>query len=121
MRRDPFALLFLSTMTISPLSAIEAAEDFSNWPILLPVFESTGGGGIMIHDYDPKIVATTCVTEFRAITPDGTVYYNSVSFDAVEIQGGILCTNGRWRSRDGKMEGTTPFQVFIKDGVRRGK
>lgn len=113
--------LVLLTIFASNAHAEQARDDFSNWPLLQPVFESTGGGGIMIHDYDPKITGQECKTDFRAITPDGTTYDNSVTFDAVETQGGILCTNGRWRSRDGKMEGTTPFQVFIKDGVKRGK
>jgi hypothetical protein len=38
----------------------------------------------------------------------------------VPTQGGTLCTNGRWRARDGSASGTTPYQVFFKDGVRRG-
>ena len=44
---------------------------------------------------------------------------NTIAFDAVPAQGGILCTNGRWRSKDGSASGTTPFRVFIKDGVVR--
>jgi hypothetical protein len=32
---------------------------------------------------------------------------------------GILCNNGQWKSKDGTQSGTTPFRVFIKDGVRR--
>ena len=31
-----------------------------------------------------------------------------------------LCRNGRWRAFDGGATGTTPFQVFFKDGVFRG-
>ena len=34
-------------------------------------------------------------------------------------QGGILCTNGKWRSKGGAATGTTPFRVFIKNGIRR--
>jgi hypothetical protein len=34
-------------------------------------------------------------------------------------QGGTLCTNGKWRAADGSASGTTPFRVFIKDGVKR--
>jgi hypothetical protein len=37
----------------------------------------------------------------------------------VPAQGGILCTNGKWRSKDGSASGTTPFRVFLKDGVVR--
>jgi len=43
-----------------------------------------------------------------------------VEFDAVPAQGGILCTNGKWRARDGSASGTTPYRVFIKDGIKRG-
>ena len=42
-----------------------------------------------------------------------------IEFDMVPVQGGILCTNGKWQAVDGSMSGTTPFRVFIKDGVRR--
>jgi hypothetical protein len=35
------------------------------------------------------------------------------------VQGGILCTNGKWRAVDGSASGTTPFRMFIKDGVVR--
>jgi hypothetical protein len=48
------------------------------------------------------------------------IYHNTVEFDAVPEQGGILCTNGRWRGRDGSSSGTTPYRVFVKDGVMRG-
>lgn len=99
---------------------LAAAEDYASWPLLAPDFPSTGGGGIMIRDYDPVIVGATCTTDFRAVAPDGTTYHNTVVFDAVPTQGGILCTNGRWRARDGSASGTTPFRVFIKDGIRRG-
>jgi hypothetical protein len=47
------------------------------------------------------------------------VYYNSVEFETLQVQGGTLCTNGRWRSRDGSASGTTPLRVFIKGGVVR--
>ena len=39
--------------------------------------------------------------------------------DTVQVQGGTLCTEGKWRARDGSASGTTPFRVFIKDGVTR--
>ena len=51
--------------------------------------------------------------------PDGKVYYNAVEFEIVQVQGGTLCTEGKWRARDGSASGTTPFRVFIKDGVTR--
>lgn len=100
--------------------AVLAQENYESWPVLADPFPSTGGGGIMIHDYDPVVAAGQCATNFRAIETNGTVYRNAIVFDAVETQGGILCTNGRWRSLDGDATGTTPFRVFIKNGVRRG-
>jgi hypothetical protein len=42
-----------------------------------------------------------------------------VEFDAVPAQGGILCTDGKWRAVDGSASGTTPLRVFIKNGVAR--
>jgi len=93
---------------------------YENWPVLTDPFPSTGGGGIMIHDYDPVVADGRCSTNFRAIEPNGTVYRNAIVFDAVETQGGILCTNGQWRSLDSDASGTTPFKVFIKAGVKRG-
>ena len=54
-----------------------------------------------------------------ATLPDGKVYYNIVEFETVAVQGGTLCTNGKWRARDGSSSGTTPFRVFIKDGTVR--
>jgi hypothetical protein len=97
-----------------------AEEDPTAWPLLKNPFPSTGGGGIMIHDYDPVVADGKCKTPFRTTTPDGTTYANSVEFDAIPTAGGILCTNGRWRAMDGSASGTTPFRVFIKDGVKRG-
>jgi hypothetical protein len=96
-----------------------AEEDYTRWEILKNPFESTGGGGVMIGEYDPVIVGNTCVTNFTATLPDGTVYNNVVEFETVQVQGGTLCTNGKWRARDGSASGTTPFRVFIKDGVTR--
>ncbi|MDP3410408.1 hypothetical protein [Bosea sp. (in: a-proteobacteria)] len=104
------------------LSATPSAGQmpYESWPVLTDPFPSTGGGGIMIYDYDPVVADGTCSTHFRAIEPNGTVYRNAIVFDAIATQGGILCTNGRWRSLDGDAAGTTPFRVFIKDGVKRG-
>lgn len=118
----PF-LAGLATMALLAAVAIcnvRAEESYESWPLLQRNFPSTGGGGIMIADYDPVVTGKTCATNFRAIEPNGTTYYNVVEFDAVPAQGGILCTNGRWRARDGSSSGTTPFQVFFKNGVARG-
>jgi hypothetical protein len=99
----------------------QAADDFSKWPLLAAEFESTGGGGIMIRGYDPVVTDGKCDTNFTAHEPgaSGKVYANAVTFDATPVQGGILCSNGRWRALDGSATGTTPLQVFIKDGVKR--
>lgn len=101
------------------MGPLAATEDYASWPLLRDPFPSTGGGGIMIGGYDPVVADGRCTTAFTSTTPDGTVYRNRVEFDAVPDQGGILCTNGRWRADDGGASGTTPFRVFIKDGVRR--
>ena len=96
-----------------------AEEDYTRWEVLQNPFESTGGGGVMIGGYNPVIVGSKCVTNFTATLPDGKVYHNVVEFETVPVQGGTLCTNGKWRARDGSASGTTPFRVFIKDGVTR--
>jgi hypothetical protein len=100
--------------------AATAEDNFEAWPLLKSPFPSTGGGGVMIGEYNPVIVGEKCRTDFTATEPDGKVFYNTVEFDAVPAQGGILCTNGKWRARDGSMSGTTPYRVFFKDGVMRG-
>jgi hypothetical protein len=101
------------------ISPAFAQENYESWELLQSRFESTGGGGIMIGEYNPVIVGAKCTTNFTATEPGGKVYYNVVEFDAVPAQGGILCTNGKWRAADGSASGTTPLRVFIKDGVRR--
>ena len=98
----------------------QQSENFDTWRLHTPTFPSTGGGGIVIGEYKPVVVGDKCKTDFTATEPNGTVYYNSIEFDAVPAQGGILCTNGKWRSRDGSATGTTPYRVFVKDGVMRG-
>jgi hypothetical protein len=105
------------------LTATQAAEDYATWPLLQSTFPSTGGGGIMIKGYDPVIAGDTCMTTFMAVTSDATpaVYANYIEFKAIPEQGGILCTSGQWRSFDGKSAGTTPFQLFFKDGKFRSK
>lgn len=97
-----------------------AQENYEGWPLMQSEFPSTGGNGIIIKGYDPVIVNGKCVTDFSAHTPDGKAYYNVVEFEIVDVQGGTLCTNGKWRAKDGSASGTTPYRVFIKDGVRRG-
>jgi hypothetical protein len=110
-----------AALALSAIAGVSAQESYDGWPLLQNPFESTGGGGIMIGEYRPVIVGNKCVTDFTATEPGpgGKVYYNSIEFDTVAVQGGTLCTNGRWRARDGSASGTTPFQVFIKDGVVR--
>ena len=115
------AALALLTGSLATAQNIATGQDnYEAWPVLADPFPSTGGGGIMIHDYDPVVSGAQCATRFRAIEPNGTTYHKSIVFDAIEAQGGILCTNGRWRSADGSATGTTPFRVFIKGGVKRG-
>jgi hypothetical protein len=106
----------LGPLAMAPTSA---QENYESWAPLQTPFESTGGGGIMIGGYDPITVSDKCRTDFTATEPGGKVYYNKIEFDMVPVQGGILCTNGKWQAVDGGMSGTTPFRVFIKDGVRR--
>lgn len=116
-------VVFLSFIAVCATTAIHRAgaqERFGDWPPLTNPFPSTGGGGIMIHDYDPVVAGGKCTTRFRAVEPNGTTYHNLIEFEASETQGGVLCVNGKWRSADGSANGTTPFRVFIKDGVRRG-
>jgi len=111
--RAALALLLLAA------PAYAQAPDFGAWPPLVPRFESTGGGGWMIEDYDPVIAGTRCTTDFAAVSPAGEVFRNEVEFDAVPVPGGTLCENGRWRAKDGSGSGTTPLRVFLRaDGQR---
>ncbi len=122
------ALLALAALAPATLSLLpgawqalaQAPEAYESWPVLPPTFPSTGGGGIVIGEYRPVVTGAVCATPFTATEPNGTVYRNVVEFEAVPVQGGILCRNGRWRSADGTASGTTPLRVFIKDGVVRG-
>lgn len=97
----------------------EREEDFSRWPVLVNPFESTSGGGVMIDGYKPVVEGPLCRTDFSVMIPgpSGGTFLNEVEFDAKAVQGGILCTNGRWRAKDGSTSGTTPFRVFIRAGV----
>lgn len=111
------------TLALSHTSVAQPADDYGAWPVLTSTFPSTGGGGITIKGYDPVITGAKCVTTFMAVEAgdNPAVYPNFVEFDAVPEQGGILCTNGAWRSFDGGAKGTTPFRLFFKDGAFRAK
>jgi hypothetical protein len=113
------ALALASALASAAITRALAEENYESWAILKNPFESTGGGGVMIGEYNPVIVGSKCVTNFTATLPDGKVYHNIVEFEIVQVQGGTLCTNGAWRAQDGSASGTTPFRVFIKDGVTR--
>ncbi len=123
MRKPPLIAAVYGLMVASLLFFVpqaESEEDFSRWPKLVNPFESTSGGGIMIDNYAPVVVGNTCRTDFTVIMPNnGGTLFNEVVFDAIPMQGGILCQNGRWRAKDGSAEGTTPFRVFLKDGIAR--
>ena len=120
-------LLTAALMMLAPLGAAaqeknqEKQENFESWPVLKSTFPSTGGGGVMIKGYDPVIAGGKCVTTFMAAVPPAELYFNVVEYDAVPAQGGMLCTNGQWRSFNGKDTGTTPFRMFFKDGVFRAQ
>jgi hypothetical protein len=111
--------LILTTVVFAACAAY-AQTNYESWPVLKNPFPSTGGNNVMIDKYDPVVSGGKCTTDFTAIV-DGKPYYNEVVFDAVPAQGGVLCTNGKWRAKDGSADGTTPFEVFIKDGVKRMK
>ena len=113
--------IIAALLVLSSARALAAEEDFGSWPLLVNPFESTGGGGIMIDGYKPVVSGATCTTDFTATTPppDRKVYANEIVFEAVAVQGGVLCHNGRWRAKDGSATGTTPFRVFIKEGIVR--
>ena len=113
------ALALASALASTAVTRLLAQENSESWEVLKNPFESTGGGGVMIGEYNPVIVGSKCVTNFTATLPDGKVYHNVVEFEIVQVQGGTLCTEGKWRARDGSASGTTPFRVFMKDGVTR--
>jgi hypothetical protein len=113
------AILAIAIITGAVGATYASADDYESWAVLRNPFPSTGGGGIMIADYNPVVVGSKCVTDFRAIEPGGTTYHNIVEFDAIETNGGILCANGAWRAVDGSSSGTTPLRVFMKNGVVR--
>jgi hypothetical protein len=116
------SLVVLLGVLLAFAAALGAEEDYAPWPPLQRSFPSTGGGGVVIGEYDPVVEGDRCRTAFTATTPDGQVFRNLVVFRAVPAQGGTLCTDGRWRAADGgAASGSTPFRVFFgPDGVRRG-
>lgn len=124
MRHITFRAAFLAAALLCAPSAIAniqlPTDDFENWPLLPAEFPSTGGGGFTIAEYRPVVVGAECRTDFIAIGPDGTKYFNTVAFEAVPAKGGTLCLNGRWKALDGSASGTTPLRVFIRNGVVRG-
>jgi hypothetical protein len=115
------AALFCALASAALPGNLAAQESYESWPVLVNPFESTGGGGILIGEYRPVVAGSKCTTDFTATEPGpgGKVYYNQIEFEAVPAQGGILCTNGKWQSKDGSASGTTPFRVFVKNGVTR--
>ncbi len=118
--RKPIRCCAAAALLSLVMAPAAGQEDYAAWPRLQRSFPSTGGGGIMIGEYDPVVAGDRCATAFTATEPNGTVHRNTVEFEAVPTQGGILCTAGRWRSADGGATGTTPFRVFFKDGIARG-
>lgn len=120
MRAIIISALTAFSALIASATLAAAQENYESWRLHTPTFPSTGGNGVIIGEYRPVIAGDKCTTDFTATLPDGTVYYNTVEFDAVPAQGGTLCHNGRWRARDGSNSGTTPYRVFFKDGVVRG-
>ena len=117
MKTSHFAAMSLLTLLAASAAWAQTGENYHAWEPLVPSFPSTGGGGVMIGEYRPVVDGATCATDFTATVPDGTIYRNRVVFDAVPIQGGILCTNGRWHALEGDAKGTTPFRVFFRDGI----
>jgi hypothetical protein len=113
----PALIIMLAAFGIA--APAHAEPDYGSWPLLVNPFPSTGGNGVMIDGYDPKIADGRCKTDFTAILADGRKFFSEVEFEAVEKQGGVLCTKGRFRAKDGSASGTTPFEMFIKDGVVR--
>ena len=111
--------LAMFALTAHAQPAVEA-PDYGSWPLHRRQFGSTGGGRVVIGDHDPIVQGGMCSTDFTAALANGTVQRHRAEFDAVPSQGGVLCTNGRWRSLQGEARGTTPYQVFFRDGVAWG-
>jgi hypothetical protein len=99
--------------------ALAQSPDPAGWAPLERRFESTGGGGWVIDEYDPVLAGEVCRTSFLALGPAGERAANIVEWDAVPVPGGVLCRDGRWRGQDGQGAGTTPLQVFLRDDGAR--
>jgi hypothetical protein len=113
-------VLATSIALVGSIVSAWAQSPPSSWPVLPETFESTGGGGWMITEYRPMVDGAVCKTDFVAVSPDGKDKFpNIVEWTAVPRDGGIFCADGKWRAKDGSASGTTPLQVFIKDGVVR--
>lgn len=121
MKKTLFSALMLALSVGAMPTAAQTVPDFTAWPELINPFPSTGGGGVMIDGYKPVVAEGLCRTPFLVRMPDGAQFSNKVEFDAVAVQGGIHCINGRWSADDGSAKGTTPFEMFIRDGVVRRK
>ena len=123
MVRIALALSTALLLLLSACQSVRPAVDYEHWALLENPFESTTGGGVMIDGYDPVVGRQggreVCTTDYSVRAPNRPVLYSEIVFDAKPVQGGILCTNGRWKAKDGSTAGTTPFEVFIKNGVRR--
>lgn len=116
-------LLLANALLLAATVYSAATPDPANpesWDRLPERFESTGGGGWMIEEYRPVVSGQNCLTDFVAVSPDGKERFaNTVRFTASPHLGGVICTNGEWRAKDGSGSGTTPIRLFIKDGVVR--
>ncbi len=110
-------------LLVAGINAAHAQTNYDNWGPLVNPFESTSGGGVMIDGYKPVVSgegsARICKTDFTVKVPNEALILSEIAFEAVAVQGGILCTKGKWRTKDGSGEGTTPFEVFIKDGAMK--
>lgn len=120
MIKRAIATVSIAIATVLPWPAI-GGDDYASWPVLTSTFPSTGGGGITIKGYDPVVTGDKCITTFMAVEAgdNPNVYPNVIEYEAKPVEGGILCTNGKWRAFEGGASGTTPFQMFVKDGVFR--
>ena len=114
-----FMLAACLALAGSIISAL-AQSGPATWPVLPETFESTGGGGWMITEYRPVVDGAICKTDFVTVSPDAKDRFPAtVQWTAIPRDGGIYCTEGKWRTKDGSGSGTTPLEVFIKDGVVR--
>jgi hypothetical protein len=114
------AITAVAIVGFAAFQAVRASEpNYASWPLLVNPFESTSGGGVMIDGYKPVVAGAVCSTDFSVRMPDGATFQNEIVFEAKATQGGTLCTAGKWRAKDGSASGTTPFEVFIRDGVMR--